>query len=256
MANSRSFVWTSCLLMVACLVSWLSAAGDKSASENDAKPSVYAPAKELAAQLNTFLQRISEDLSAEADYQEEQQGRLAKDASTIAALAMVLGQHDEAHDAKRSAAKVIKAARKLADHAADFKSATTALAELKAALETRDGGPIEWAPAADMSLLMKQVPIVNNNLRRNVTGKRFKQSAEASAGLCATLAAIAQVSRFDDVYCSTEEDKAKWDKVCVEMRDAAAEVLAAIRKQDQIAATAGLDKLVTTCDACHHDFRD
>ncbi len=220
------------------------------------KPSAYAPAKELHGQLGQYVQKISEDLADEAGYGDEQRDRVRKDASTVAAVAMVLGMHDQDNEIKPAASGIITSARKLSDNAKDFKLATAALAELKNALQGKEGRKLEWEPAGDLAQLMKQVPVVNNNLRRNVTGRRFSQSADASAGLSATLAAIAQVSRFDDVYCSDADEKAKWEKVCLEMRDASAEVLAAVRKGDQKGATTGLDKLAKTCDACHHDFRD
>ncbi len=141
--------------------------------------------------------------------------------------------------------------------AGDFQQATAALAEVKQAIAGAKGAEkLEWKPVADLSQLMKQVPIVNNNLRRTVTGKRFKQSLDASAGQAATLAALAQASSFDTSYCDSKDAEAKWARLCGEMRDDAAEVQAAIRKGDQAAATAGLEKLAKTCDSCHHAFRD
>ena len=60
----------------------------------------------------------------------------------------------------------------------------------------------------------------------------------------------------DLVYCEDEEAEQKWQEICAEMRDAAAAVGAAVRKNDQETAKQGLAKLAATCDACHHEFRD
>lgn len=221
------------------------------------KPSSYAPAKDLRGQLDSFVQKIAEDLATEADYGDDQKSRVTKDAHTLAVLALVLGMHDEENALKPSASAVVTAAGKLAAAAGDFKQATAALAEVKQAIAGAQGvEKLEWKPVADLSQLMKQVPIVNNNLRRTVTGKRFKQSLDASAGQAATLAALAQASSFDTSYCDSKDAEAKWARLCGEMRDDAAAVQAAIRKGDQAAATAGLEKLAKTCDSCHHTFRD
>ena len=115
---------------------------------------------------------------------------------------------------------------------------------------------IVWEPIADLSQLMKQVPIVNNKLRRGVNGRRFRRSRDATAGHAATLAALAQASLLDTTYCSDEDDEKKWQEICAEMRDAAYSVNQYVRKGDQAAAKKGLARLVETCDACHHSFRD
>ena len=244
------------VLLVSC-VGVVFAAWARAEGPEGKKPSSYAPAKDLRGQVDAFVQKIAEDLANEADYGDDQKSRVTKDAHTLAVLALVLGMHDEVNELKPSAAAVVKAAGKLAAASGDFKQATAALAELKRAIAGAEGvEKLEWKPVADLSQLMKQVPIVNNNLRRTVTGKRFKQSLEVSAGQAATLAALAQASSFDTTYCNGKDAEAKWARLCGEMRDDAAEVQAAIRKGDQDAAKAGLDKLAKTCDACHHVFRD
>ena len=44
---------------------------------------------------------------------------------------------------------------------------------------------------------MKEVPIINSNLKRSVQAERFKSQAKVSAAAAATLAAIAQESAAD-----------------------------------------------------------
>jgi hypothetical protein len=220
------------------------------------KPSQYAPVKDVVAQIDAFLQQIGTDVASEAEYGDDQKSRVAKDANTLVVLAQVLGNHDEDHARKKSASALFAAAQQLAEGAGNFKEAKGAYDQAAAAATAPAGGELKWEAAADLQQLMKQVPIVNNKLRSGVTGRRFDRTVEQNAGLAATLAAIAQASMLDMDYCSGKDEEAKWAKICADMRDAAATVNVAVRKKDQSAATAALERLVKTCDDCHHDFRD
>jgi hypothetical protein len=220
------------------------------------KPSSYAPAADLASQIESFIKQIDADLASEAEYGADQKSRVAKDANTLIALAQVLANHDEDHPLRKAAPAVVKTARDLADAADEFADAKKALAAVKESLRSMAGGQANWEPAAELGQLMKQVPIVNNRLRAGVTGKRFDRLIEQNAGLATTLAAMAQVSTYDKAYCSSKEEESTWEKVCGDMRSAAADVQVAVRKKDVAAARDGLEKLVKTCDACHADFRD
>jgi len=220
------------------------------------KPSTYAPAKDLLAQLDYFIERIEADLQGE-EYGEDQTGRVEKNATTIVAIALVLGMHDEDNKIKKSASALIKTSGDLVGKAENREKATVAFAAVKKALdEPGDGPAIRWDAVTDLALLMQQVPIVNNNLRRCVGSRRFKRSADRSAGYAATLAAIAQASLVDTSYCGDEDEEAKWIRFCEEMRSAAAEVNAAVHRLDQPAAKAGLVKVVKSCDDCHAVFVD
>lgn len=220
------------------------------------KVSTFAPAKYLNDQVDYFLKRIGQDLADQTTYGEDQQGRVAKDASTLAALSLALGKHDEQHPRKQAAPQMVEAAVALADSADDFEAAAEALQQLRKALDSKSEQTLEWEPVANLTLLMQQVPIINNSLRRGVTGRRFKRQTERTAGFAATLAAIAQASLPDTDYCEDEEAQQKWQAICRDMRDASGEVLQAVRNKDQAAAKRGLDRIVMTCDACHHEFRD
>lgn len=236
---------------------FLFSAARSAESPGDTKPSSYAPAADLISQVDDFVSSLDMDLEDKDDYGEDRQTRVAQDASTLAAVALVLGKHDEKNKLQAAAPALIKASRDLADNASDYDAAKQALAEVHAALKsTGDGAQLEWTEVADLSLLMKQVPVVNNTLRRGVTGRRFERSVDKNAGHAATLAAIAQAVIVDTAYCADEAGEARWAEICIDMRDAAAEVSQAVRKVDQKAAEAALAKLVTTCDACHHEFRD
>jgi hypothetical protein len=224
------------------------------------KPSSFAPTPDLSAQIDWFIKQLESDLASAAGYGKEQRERVAKDANTLIVLAQVLASHDEDHPLRTAAASLVPAARELADAADDFAGAKTALTAVKSSLRAAPGateGPgARLEPVAELSQLMKQVPIVNNRLRLGVTGKRFDRSVDQNAGLATTLAAIAHASAFDTAYCSNKEQESTWVRICAEMRSAAAEVQFAVRRKDQSAAKVGLDKLVKTCDACHADFRD
>ena len=248
---TRKFHWFVVILF--CLSSVTLAA-----ETAEAPPaSQYAPIKDLQQQIGFFMKRINKDLGDKEEYGEDQQGRVAKDATTLAAIGLVLANHDTDNPHKKSASMIIKAAASLSEGADDFDASKEQLAQLQAALESKDGGEkVEWGPVANLQYMMQQVPIVNNSLRRGVSGRRFKREADKLAGYSATLAAMAQASMYDTDYCADESDEAKWKKICGDMRDASAAVSKAVREGDQKKAEVQLAKLVETCDACHHAFRD
>jgi len=70
------------------------------------------------------------------------------------------------------------------------------------------------------------------------------------------LAAVAQISIFEDSYCSDQADQESWIELCGLMRDAAYEVNQAVRRGDQKAASDALAPLQRTCDECHKQFKD
>ncbi len=242
------------VLFVFCLLCCLESPAQK---PDDAKVSSYAPAKELLVQIKSYVDKISGDVSDEKAYGDDQRGRIEKDASTVAVLALMLGMHDEETKLKKSAYQLIELAIELVDQVDEYSEAKEAYSELKAALdEAEEGDDTSWEPAADLALLMQQVPIVNNSLRRGVTSRRFERSAPATAGHAVTLASLAQASLLDTAYCGDEDDEKEWCRICVEMREACAEVYRAVLKKDQEAAKKHMEKIVTTCDECHEKFRD
>lgn len=224
---------------------------------DEAKPSVYAPQEDLIRQVNSYLESLKAATADASEYNEDKKAEVNRDANTLAAIALVLGMHDQDNPLKPAAAKLIAAATHLAAEHDDAQKAADAIAKLKAIIDKPEkGDALSWKPAGDMVALMKQVPIVNNNLRRSVTSRRFAQSTDKNAALAATLAAIAQASMLDTDHIADEADRPLWVKTCAEMRDGSAEVLQAVRKGDQAAATKALDKIVKSCDDCHHKFRD
>jgi hypothetical protein len=242
------------LLVLLVIALTIPLVADEKAS--NAKPSSYAPANDVAAQLESYVKQIEADLADQSEYGDDQKSRVAKDANTLIVLAQVLGNHDGDHPLKKSAAGIVAAGRELADNVDDYASAKASLESLKKSFQSPVAGEVKWEPVAELGQLMKQVPIVNNKLRSGVTGRRFDRMIDQNAGHAASLAAIAQASQFDTAYCSSKEEESTWVKICLDMRNAASEVATAVRKKDQSAAKTGLEKLVKTCDDCHHSFRD
>jgi hypothetical protein len=239
------------------IASFWSATAVQAQSASSPLVSTYAPVADLESEVKTYLDRIAADVADKDGYGEDQRGRVSKDASTVAVLGLMLGMHDQENRQKKSAAALVELAVELAGGVEDIEGARTTLGKIKAAWENPSAGePITWKPVADLALLMQQVPNVNNALRRGVTSGRFERSIDRTAGHAVTLAAIAQASLLDTTYCGDEDDEQAWRKICADMRDAAADVYRAVRKKDQEAAKAGLERIVATCDACHHRFRD
>jgi hypothetical protein len=243
------------LVVVATVVGTASLA--LTADPTPTKPSAYAPAKDLIEQLSFFLGRMETDLEDKDAYEKEVQERVEKDANTVAVLAAVLGVHDEEHAKKAAAPAIVVAAKEIAKNAKDHAAASAALKKAKDALEvTSGGGKVGLEGVADLAQLMKQVPIVNNGVRSGVMGIRFAKQKEKTAAAATTLAAIAEVSAHDDSFVTDKADLPEWQRICYDMRDASAAVAKATRAGDQDGAKTHLDRLVQTCDACHHKFRD
>jgi hypothetical protein len=257
--NGRSLERLGAVPLIVVLASSLAVAAANAADPPAApKVSSYAPVKDLAQQVEYFIGRIEDDLRDPTAYSDDHKGRIAKDASTLAVVALALGLHDEKNEFKSAAPAMMAASRRLAADAKDYAKAKAGFEELKKVMASPPpaAGSLKWQPVGELVLLMQQVPIVNNNLRRGVEGRRFSTTIDANAGLAATLAVIAEASSYNTDYCEDAKAEAKWRKICADMRDAAATVNVAIRKGDQETAKTGLAKLVTTCDACHHEFRD
>lgn len=220
------------------------------------KPSEYAPITDLANQVTRFLHAIDEDLASGPDYDADRKNRIVLNANTLIVLGRTIAQHDESNDIKLAVPALIESAHALAESYNDYDAAVKAAKGLKEAVEKKAGGQINESIAPSLAALMKQVPIVNNDLRRGVNGKRFDRLADDNAGHAATLAAIAHVSMSCPDYCNDAEARVKWARVCADMRKAATEVRTAVRQKDLPSATSGLANLVKTCDQCHESFRN
>ena len=109
-------------------------------------------------------------------------------------------------------------------------------------------------PPASLAQLMKEVPIINTKLKRNVQDERLKARAKETAGYSAVLAAIGQGSDGSKEAAKTPEQVAQWHKFCLELRDAAAAANRGIHAGDPQATAMAMGKLAQSCDDCHAVF--
>jgi len=221
------------------------------------KISEFAPSNDLLQQVDFFIGRISESLADPADFDGAKQSRTLKDANTLAALALVLGVHDQSFPERASMPALRDAATRLAEAGEDSARASAALEAIRKARTGADQASAEakWEKTASLAALMKQVPLVHTGLKRGVEPNRLARQAAQSAGQSASLAAIAQAAMLDDEYAKTPADLQQWVAFCAEMRDAAGQVNSAVHKQDPPAVAAGMKRLDASCETCHAKFR-
>jgi hypothetical protein len=224
-----------------------------------AKVSSFAPAEDLANQLNSIIARVDESLAKPDDFDDALQSRIAKEADVAAVIALGLGMSDQDHALKRSASSILSAAQSLAK-AADFAAARTAIDSLKLAAggkpsQASAAPELRWHPVAPLGLLMKEVPIINSNLKRAVQPERFKAQTKTSAGAAAALAVIAQEAATDHDAIKKPADIPNWEQYCFEMRDAAGGVNRAIHAGDAEGTRQAFARLSKSCEECHRVFR-
>ncbi len=218
------------------------------------KVSTFAPAKDVASQIDAYVARLEESVETEDAYKEAE-AKVGKDANTMILLALAAGLHDEDCKYKAAAPAVVKAAQELAK-AKGFAAAKAGVAAVKKALESTEGNAAElkWVKSASLDDLMKQVPLINSRLKRNLKGDKLKSKAKDNAGDSATLAVIAQGSMADTSEAKNDEDVKKWFGFCVQMRDAAAALNKAVHSADNAGAEKALSALNQSCDDCHAVF--
>ena len=121
-----------------------------------AAPSAFAPAKDLEQQITYFVKRLDKQLADEADYNEDRQINVERDASTLAVIAVVLANHDQPGELKASA--LLSSAQSLVEAAGDYAEAIQSLQALKDALAVKeDSASVDWeSSGVDLSVLMKQ----------------------------------------------------------------------------------------------------
>jgi hypothetical protein len=219
------------------------------------KASAFAPAKDLQTQVRAYLGRI-EDAVANAEAYDEKKESLVKDANTLIAIALALGLHDEDSEYKAAAPALMKAAGQLAQ-SKDLAAAKAATDAVKKAAESKDGdvSGLKWSKVAALPALMQQVPRINNPLKLNMKGTRFKSKAKQTMVDVAVLAVIAQAAMYDTSEVKKPGDEEKWFKFCADMRDAAVEVGKVVKagKADSVERVMG--KLMQSCDDCHEVFK-
>ncbi len=226
------------------------------AEEVRLKPSSYALAADLETQLTYLAERIEGDLEDPSKF-DRRAKRVERDANTIAVLALVMGNHDQKNRLQGASAAVVDAAQSLAGKTADHAAAKSAYAALAQCLRApRTNGPEPWRLVGSIESHMLQVPQLDTSLKSSIKPSRFEVSRQKAAATAATIAAIAQISMFDQTYCKDQRDHEEWVELCVCMRDAASEVCQAIHGGDIGQVEKAMRPLSRTCDDCHDTFRD
>ena len=218
------------------------------------KVSTFAPAKDLANQADYFIKELEKTVASEDEYKDGQE-KVAKDSNTLIIIALALGLHDQPSKYQASAGDLMKAAQAVAA-TKDFASAKKAVADLQQAAANNGAvkAELKWEKVASLPELMKQVPLINTKLKRNVKPEKFKKKAKDTAGYTAVIAAIAQGSIADLSETKSPEQVKQWYKFSAAMRDDAGEVNAAIHKRDEPAAAKAMKKLAQSCEDCHAVF--
>jgi len=182
---------TTCMAGVALSMALVLAARGAAAADPPAAPklSTFAPASDLVRQTDYYLGRLDESLASESQYKEDKE-KITKDGNTLILIALALGLDDRDNKYKEAAPGVERDARRLAK-ATTYAAAKAALAdthrELSAPVQAYVLG---WDKAsASLAELMKQVPLINARLKRNLKNpKRFALKAKDTEGDTATLA--------------------------------------------------------------------
>jgi hypothetical protein len=217
------------------------------------KVSTFAPAEDLASQLEAYVGEFQSVVKSESEYKEFAT-KLSKDANTVLLIALALGVHDTDNKYKQAAPALVDAAKTVMA-AKDFQAAKAAVKAFEAAMTANaNAAELSWNDTRDASMaeLMKQVPLVNTKLKRYL--RKFKEKAEATSGQTAVIAVIAQGSMPLTGQTEKPNEVELWYKRCAEMRDAAAAVNSAIHAQDENAAEKAMKDLATSCDDCHAVF--
>lgn len=218
----------------------------------------YAPAEDLMAQADFFMERLAESLESADSYTIASKARVQKDANTMIVLLMGLGLHDQDNRVKAAAPALIAQAKKVAESYDDYqatKTAFDALAEGFTSGSATGGEPLEWKPYFALGQVMKQVTLINNRLRLGVQERNFERRLQDSAGYSATLGLIGQVAVTDTHEVKDEANLPQWYGFAIEMRDAAGAVNKAVHDKDLAAATAAFERLNKNCNDCHAVFR-
>jgi hypothetical protein len=219
------------------------------------KVSSFAPAEDLAYQMDKYIGEMEKGTATESDYKELPEGKVSQTGSTMVLLAVALGASDQDNKYKANAGALLAACQKLAV-AADYAATKQAVAAVVAAAKGEGKGTAEvkWARLADLKELMKQVPNVNTKLKSNLN--HLKSKAKEAAGNSATLAVIAQGAMANVADTRKPAESQKWFAFCTEMREAAAAVNASIRVKNEKAVSETMDRLQKSCDDCHAIFKE
>jgi hypothetical protein len=216
------------------------------------KFSTIVPAADLAGQVDWYIKDLEASVATQEDYKDSVE-KIAKESNTLVVIALALGLHDEPSKYQAAAGHLMKAAQAVAA-TKDYDASCKAVAALRKASKTKGNAELKWEKVASLPELMKQVPNINTNLKRNLKPNNFKKKAKVTAGYTAAIAAIAQGSMADTSATKNADQVTQWYKFSAAMRDDAGAVNAAIHQGDEPAAAKAMKKLGQSCEDCHAVF--
>jgi hypothetical protein len=217
------------------------------------KASTFASADALTAAADEYLSDLGPLIASEAEYTKNKD-QASQKANAITALAQVLGNHDEDSHWKPAAAQSMAASVALS-RAKDYAAAKAAYDQLTvAAKSTTAGEAPKMEKVARQGMLMEEVQLLNNSLRRGL--KRIARTKEAGARDAAVLAAFAHVTIYDTHEVKNPADHPQWYEMAAELRAAAADLSAKYAAADEAGAKTALDRVEKSCAACHEKFHN
>jgi hypothetical protein len=250
MPSSRSLF----AIFVAAVLGVL-ATGSPSRAADGPKVSTFAPAADLVRQADKYIETMKNTVASKEEY-DDSEGKIGRDANTLAVIALALGLHDQDNKYKEKAAALMKAAQNVAA-TKDYAAAQQAVAALEKAASASDnaGGKLKWEKVASLPDLMKQVPMVNTKLKLALSKTNFKKKSKDSAGYTAVIAAIAQGVIADTSATKNADQVKQWQQFSKAMRDHAGAANAGIHKGDPAATDKAMQKLNQSCEDCHAVFK-
>ncbi len=220
--------------------------------------SKIAPVKDLMAQKDYFMGRLSDDVSDKGAYSDAMQDRLLRDASVMSVILQGFGMHDTDNPLKAAAPALRAQVAALIEKRGDFDAAKAEFDKLDEGVKNPKAGEgaVSWDQHAELGQLMKQVSTYNTRLRRGTSEAQFNDRLKDTEEASAIIALVGQSILSDTHMVENKADTAKWYEYAVKLRDLAGEINAAVAAKDQARAAAAYGKLYPdNCNACHESFR-
>ncbi len=112
----------------------------------------------------------------------------------------------------------------------------------------------DWSQVCDRAPLMKHLEISQQErlMPWTASAGEFKNKAEELTHEAELLAAISEVLVKEGMEDGDDEDYAAF---CTKMKDAALEIISAVKTGDQEAASKAVGAIGQACDECHENYR-
>ena len=211
------------------------------------------PAEDLVRQADQYVAAIEEDVATEDAYKDSKED-LARHANTFIVIVWAWG-----NTIATASTQTWSRSWRPPGRSPPPRTITRPAARPVVSRPPSDGRPRRRSRPlrhrrASLAQLMKEVPIINTKLKRNVQDERLKTRAKETAGYSTVLAAIAQGSDGSTRGGQDTAQAAQWHKFCLELRDAAVATNRGIHAGDPQATTTAMAKFAASCDDCHAVF--